>query len=128
MYFQKTKKRYTMLMIARCADHRLLRRSGKEILSRIIFATFRTMNVKKARTKMLSFNLNSKKSAEDLIKLCEKYRDDVEVEVIHGNQTVNGCSLLGVFSLIGNFVGINAYSGDENKMQSFEEELEKIKC
>ena len=48
---------------------------------------------------MLSFNLNSKKSAEDLIKLCEKYRDDVEVEVIHG----------------------------KNKMQSFEEELEKIK-
>ena len=41
---------------------------------------------------MLSFNLNSKKSAEDLIKLCEKYRDDVEVEVIHGNQTVNGGS------------------------------------
>ena len=77
---------------------------------------------------MLSFNLNSKKSAEDLIKLCEKYRDDVEVEVIHGNQTVNGCSLPGVFSLIGNFVGINTYSGDENKMQSFKEELEKIKC
>lgn len=77
---------------------------------------------------MLSFNLNSKKSAEDLIKLCEKYRDDVEVEVIYRNQTVNGCSLLGVFSLIGNFVGINTYSGDENKMQSFEEELEKIKC
>ena len=63
---------------------------------------------------MLSFNLNSKKSAEDLIKLCEKYRDDVEVEVIYRNQTVNGCSLLGVFSLIGNFVGINTYSGDEN--------------
>ena len=50
---------------------------------------------------MLNFNLNSKKSVEDLIKLCEKYRDDVEVEVIHGNQIVNGCSLLGVFSLTG---------------------------
>ena len=76
---------------------------------------------------MLSFNLDSKESAEKLIRLCEKYRDDVEVEVIHGNQNVNGCSLLGVFSLIGNFVGINAYSGDENKMQRFEEELERIK-
>ena len=128
MYFQKTKKRYTMLMIARCADHRLLRRSGKEILSRVIFATFRTMNVKKARTKMLSFNLNSKKSAEDLIKLCEKYRDDVEVEVIHGNQTVNGCSLLGVFSLIGNFVGIKPDSRDERAVKRFAEELERIKC
>lgn len=76
---------------------------------------------------MLSFNLNSKKSAEDLIKLCEKYRDDVEVEVIHGNRTVNGCSLLGVFSLIGNFVGINPDSRDERAVQRFAEELEKIK-
>ena len=76
---------------------------------------------------MLSFNLNSKKSAEDLIKLCEKYRDDVEVEVIHGNQTVNGCSLLGVFSLIGNFVGINTDSRDGEAVQRFAEELEKIK-
>ena len=77
---------------------------------------------------MLNLNLNSKKSAEDLIKLCEKYRDDVEVEVIHGNQTVNGCSLLGVFSLIGNFVGIKADSRDEDAVRRFAEELERIKC
>lgn len=77
---------------------------------------------------MLNFNLNSKKSAEDLIKLCEKYRDDVEVEVIHGNQIVNGCSLLGVFSLIGNFVGIKADSRDESAVQRFAEELERLKC
>lgn len=77
---------------------------------------------------MLSFNLNSKKSAEDLIKLCEKYRDDVEVEVIHGNQIVNGCSLLGVFSLIGDFVGIKPDSRDERAVQMFAEELERIKC
>lgn len=76
---------------------------------------------------MLSFNLNSKKSAEDLIKLCEKYRDDVEVEVIHGNQTVNGCSLLGVFSLMGNFVGVKADSRDEDAVLRFAEELERIK-
>ena len=76
---------------------------------------------------MLNFNLNSKKSAEDLIKLCEKYRDDVEVEVIHGNQIVNGCSLLGVFSLIGNFVGIKADSRDESAVQRFAEELERLK-
>lgn len=76
---------------------------------------------------MLNFNLNSNKSAEDLIKLCEKYRDDVEVEVIHGNQTVNGCSLLGVFSLIGNFVGIKADSRDESAVKRFSEELERLK-
>lgn len=76
---------------------------------------------------MLNFNLNSKKSAEDLIKLCEKYREDVEVEVIHGNQTVNGCSLLGVFSLLGNFVGIKPDSRDKDAVQRFSDELERIK-
>ena len=76
---------------------------------------------------MLNFNLNSKKSAEDLIKLCEKYSDDVEVEVIHGNQTVNGCSLLGVFSLIGNFVGIKPDSRNEDAVRRFSEDLEGIK-
>ena len=76
---------------------------------------------------MLSFNLNSKKSAEDLIKLCEKYSDNVEVEVIHGTQTVNGSSLLGVFSLIGNFVGIKPDSRDKDVIRRFTEELEKIK-
>lgn len=128
MRFQKTKKRYTMLTIVRRVDARLSHKSGKEILNRIVFTTFQTMNAKKARMTMLNFNLNSKKSAEDLIKLCEKYRDDVEVEVIHGNQTVNGCSLLGVFSLIGNFVGIKADSRDESAVQRFAEELERIKC
>ena len=76
---------------------------------------------------MLSFNLNSKKSAEDLIKLCEKYRDDVEVEVIHGNQTVNGCSLLGVTSLIGKFVSVVPVGRNEDAIQRFSEELERIK-
>ena len=76
---------------------------------------------------MLSFNLDSKESAEKLIRLCEKYRDDVEVDVICGRQTVDGRSLLGVISLIGHFVTVKPNGKDENAVQRFAEELERIK-
>ena len=78
---------------------------------------------------MLNYNLDSVQSAERLIRLCEKYRDDIglDIDIIHGRQTVDGCSLLGVFSLIGNFVGIKPDSRDERAVKRFAEELERIK-
>ena len=76
---------------------------------------------------MLSFNIDSRESAEKLIRLCEKYRDDTEVDVICGRQTVDGRSLLGVMSLIGHFVTVKPNGKDENAIQGFSEELERIK-
>ena len=76
---------------------------------------------------MLSFNLNSKKSAEDLIKLCEKYRDDTEVDVICGRQTVDGRSLLGVMSLIGHFVTVKPQTDNEDVINKFSDDLEGMK-
>ena len=78
---------------------------------------------------MLSFNLDSVQSAEKLIRLCEKYRDnmDLDVDVIHGRQTVDGCSLLGVTSLIGKFVSVVPVGRNEDAIQRFAEELERIK-
>ena len=55
---------------------------------------------------MLSFNIDSRESAEKLIRLCEKYRGDTEIDVICGRETVDGRSLLGVISLIGHFVTV----------------------
>lgn len=76
---------------------------------------------------MLSFNLDSKESAEKLIRLCEKYRDDAEVDVICGRQTVDGRSLLGVISLIGHFVTVKPQTDDKSIVDRFGEDLEKIK-
>lgn len=78
---------------------------------------------------MLNYNLDSAQSAEKLIRLCEKYRDEMEldVDVIHGRQTVDGCSLLGVSSLIGKFVTIRPIGRDKDKIQQFAEELDRIK-
>ena len=78
---------------------------------------------------MLNYNLDSVQSAEKLVRLCEKYRDEVEldIDVIYGRQTVDGCSLLGVTSLIGHFVTVSPISRDKDKIQRFAEELETVK-
>lgn len=76
---------------------------------------------------MLSFNIDSKESAEKLIRLCEKYRDDTEVDVICGRQTVDGKSLLGVMSLIGHFVTVKPQTDDKSIVERFGEDLERIK-
>ena len=76
---------------------------------------------------MLSFNIDSKESAEKLIRLCEKYRDDTETDVICGRQTVDGRSLLGVISLIGHFVTVKPQTDDKSVVERFSEDLERIK-
>lgn len=79
--------------------------------------------------KMLNFNLDSVESANKLIRLCEKCRDEMEldIDVTHGRQTVDGCSLLGVTSLIGRFVTVVPNTTDKEMLQKFAEELEMIK-
>ena len=79
---------------------------------------------------MLNYNLDSVKSAERLIRLCEKYRDcnGLDIDIVHGRQTVDGCSLLGVTSLIGRFVTVVPNTTDKEMLQKFAEELERIKC
>ena len=76
---------------------------------------------------MLSFNIDSGESARKLIRLCEKYHDQMSVEVIHGRTVVDGCSLLGVHSLIGNMVGIEPQTDDNSLLKQFGEDLEGIK-
>lgn len=76
---------------------------------------------------MLSFNIDSCESAGKLVKLCEKYHGKMEIDVIHGRTVIDGRSLLGVHSLIGNIVGVNPQTDDKILLSEFGEELEKIK-
>lgn len=78
---------------------------------------------------MLNYNLDSVQSAERLVRLCEKYRDDMEldIDVTHGRQTVDGRSLLGVISLIGHFVTVKPQTDDKSIAERFSEDLERIK-
>ena len=76
---------------------------------------------------MLNYNLDSVQSAEKLIRLCEKYHDDMDIDIIHGRTVVDGCSLLGVTSLIGKFVSINPIGRNKETIYRFADELESIK-
>lgn len=76
---------------------------------------------------MLNYNIDSVQSAEKLIRLCEKYRDDTEFDVTCGRQTVDGRSLLGVMSLIGHFVTVKPQTDDKSIAERFSEDLERIK-
>lgn len=79
------------------------------------------------RIKMLSFNIDSGESAAKLIHLCEKYHGRMEVDVIYGRYIIDGCSMLGVHSLIGNTVSLEPQSDDKNLLEQFGEDLERIK-
>lgn len=76
---------------------------------------------------MLNYNIDSVQSAEKLIRLCEKYHDDMDIDIMHGRTVVVGCSLLGVTSLIGRFVTVVPNATDKEMIHRFEEELERIK-
>lgn len=76
---------------------------------------------------MLSFNIDSMKSAKKLIQLCEKYHDRMEVDVIHGRYIIDGCSMLGVHSLLGHTVTLEPKTDDKKLVEQFGKELEKYR-
>lgn len=76
---------------------------------------------------MLNYNLASCEAASKLIRLCEAYKNKMEVDVIHGRYVIDGCSLLGVHSLIGKIVSLNPQSTDKELLQQFSNDLENIK-
>lgn len=78
-------------------------------------------------TTMLNFNIDSCEAATKLIRLCEKYHGDMEIDVIHGRYIIDGCSTLGVHSLIGHTVAIEPQSNNKNLIEQFGRELEAIK-
>lgn len=77
--------------------------------------------------KMLSFNIDSMKSAKKLIHLCEKYHDRMEVDVIHGRYIIDGCSMLGVHSLLGHTVTLEPQTDDKKLVEQFGKELERYR-
>lgn len=76
---------------------------------------------------MLSFNLDSGKSAMNLVRLCEKYHDEMAIDVIYGRYIIDGCSTLGVHSLIGHIVALEPQSDNKDLIEQFGKELEEIR-
>lgn len=55
---------------------------------------------------MISYSLNTIDDAEKLVDICKRYKKEyqMDTDVCFAQYTVNGCSLLGVTSLLGHFV------------------------
>lgn len=76
---------------------------------------------------MLNFNINSCEAASKLVRICEKYHEEMDIDVIYGRYIIDGCSMLGVHSLIGHTVAIEPQSDNINLLEQFEADLEDIK-
>lgn len=77
---------------------------------------------------MWTIDLDGIEKCRKLSDLCEKYKYNTEVDVSHSRYLIDGCSFLGVLSLLFNRVGLIVRHKHERSEAAhrFEEELEKI--
>lgn len=75
---------------------------------------------------MISYYIGSSDNAERLVRLCRKY--DFDIDIMYGRYIIDGKSILGVMSLVGNTVGIDLMTYDENIKEEFKKKLyEEVK-
>lgn len=75
---------------------------------------------------MLSYNLDNFEAASRFLRMCEKYNDQMEIDLTWGRYTVNAFSILGVHSLIGHIVTVVPQTQDEDLIFLFERDLKEI--
>lgn len=75
---------------------------------------------------MIFMNIDTLQTAEKLTKVCDRYRDNMCIDVEHGRYTVDGCSVLGVFSLSGNIVKVVPNTDDPDILNAFVKEIKDI--
>ena len=76
---------------------------------------------------MLSYNIDSIESAEKLLRMCERYKDLMDIDIICGRYIIDAYSMLGVHSLIGHMVSVEPQTDNKNLVEQSGEDLEKIK-
>lgn len=75
---------------------------------------------------MLSFNLSDINKVKNLVDICEQYKNDFDIDIIHGRQIVDGSSFLGAVSFIGNIVSIRTSEKEGNKYEEFKKKIEEV--
>lgn len=70
--------------------------------------------------------IDSLDDATKFCNVCEKYKNDLYVDLCHGVQVVDGRSILGVVSLMNKIVRIKAESNNEEIISNFYNDIEKI--
>lgn len=64
--------------------------------------------------RLIAYNLKDFNSARYLVDCCEQFRGNFDTDIIFGRYTVDGCSILGVQSLVGHIVSVDPQTDDED--------------
>lgn len=75
---------------------------------------------------MIFLNLDKLENASKLTKICEKYSKYMEVDVTYGRYIIDGCSILGVTSLLGNIVKLKPRTDDSLLVEYFIKDVKEI--
>lgn len=75
---------------------------------------------------MLFLELKNLDAANNLCKICDKYKDKMNVDIKHGRYVIDGCSILAVTSLIGKIINICPVTNDESALSDFKESIKNI--
>lgn len=67
---------------------------------------------------MISYCIDSFESAKRLVSICEKYKE-TEISILCGKQIIDGKSILGVMSLVGNIVSVEIETDDNEVKEKF---------
>lgn len=73
---------------------------------------------------MIAFKIETLTDAQSLVNICDKY--SFNIDVIHGVQTVDAKSFLGVASLLGNYVSVIPITDDKDALIKLENEIKPI--
>ena len=75
---------------------------------------------------MIYIKLDTLEIASKLVKICENYKAHMDIDVILGKYVVDGCSFLGVISLLDNVVEVKPITDDDLLVEYFIKELKDI--
>lgn len=73
---------------------------------------------------MIAFKIETLTDAQNLVNICDKY--SFNIDVIHGVQTVDAKSFLGVSSLLGKYVSVIPITDDKDAVIKLEDEIKPI--
>ena len=73
---------------------------------------------------MTAFKIETLTDAQNLVNICNKY--PFNIDIIYSTQTVDGKSILGVSSLLGNYVGVIPITDDKDAVIKFENDIKPI--
>lgn len=72
---------------------------------------------------MLSYNLDSLESAKQLINFCDRFKGQMEIDIMSGRQVIDGFSALGIYSLVGKIVTVQPLTNDRELMHRFNDKF-----